>query len=86
MLPAFVERQALRLLRAAAAGVPVIASSACGVDNVAGVTTIDAGDAYALRQAIESALAPKRLSAKQLLHNFPSAIQLRCVIVSLNIQ
>lgn len=56
VLPAFVEHKPLRLLRAVAAGIPVIASSACGVDNVAGVTTIDAGDAYALRQAIESAL------------------------------
>lgn len=59
VLPAFVEHKPLRLLRAVAAGVPVIASSACGVENVAGVTTIDAGDAYALRQAIESALEAK---------------------------
>ncbi len=59
VLPAFVEHKPLRLLRAVAVGVPVIASSACGVDNVAGVTTIEAGDAFALRQAIESVIAPK---------------------------
>jgi len=59
VLPAFVEHKPSRLLRAAAAGVPVIASSTCGVDGVAGVTTIEAGDAYALRQAIEGALASK---------------------------
>lgn len=59
VLPAFVEHKPLRLLRAFAAGVPVIASSACGVDNVTGVTTVDAGDAYALRQAIESVLDAK---------------------------
>lgn len=59
VLPAFVEHKPLRLLRAAAAGIPVIASSACGVDNVAGVVTVNAGDAYALRQAIESELEKK---------------------------
>ncbi len=61
VLPAFVEHKPLRLLRAAAAGVPVIASSACGVKNVAGVTTIDAGDAYALKQVVETGLAAKTL-------------------------
>lgn len=61
VLPAFVEHKPLRLLRAVAAGLPVIASSACGVDNLAGVTAIDAGNAYALRQAIESALSAKML-------------------------
>lgn len=59
VLPAFVEHKPLRLLRAAAAGVPVIASSACGIANVAGVVTVNAGDAYALRQAIESELEKK---------------------------
>ena len=60
VLPAFVEHKPMRLLRACSAGVPVIASSACGVENVQGVTSIDAGDAFALRQAIGSALDNKR--------------------------
>ena len=34
VLPAFVEHRSRRLLRAAAAGIPVIGSSACGVQNV----------------------------------------------------
>ena len=56
VLPAFVEHKPYRLLRATAANVPVIASSACGIEKVAGVITVDAGDAFALRQAIESVL------------------------------
>lgn len=60
VLPAFVEHRPLRLLRAVSAGVPVIASSACGVEQVAGITTISAGDAFALKQAIDSALAVQK--------------------------
>ncbi len=53
VLPAFVEHRPRRLLLAAAAGIPVIASSACGVENVSGIETIIAGDAAALRDRIE---------------------------------
>ncbi len=56
VLPAFVEHKPFRLLRAAAANVPVIASSACGIEKVSGVITVDSGDANALLQAIETAL------------------------------
>lgn len=56
VLPAFIEHRPIRLLQASAAGIPVIASSACGIDGVSGVTTVDAGDACALRQAIISEL------------------------------
>ena len=52
VLPAWVEHQPRRLLQAAAAGVPVIASAACGLANVAGVTTIPSGDVAALRAAL----------------------------------
>jgi hypothetical protein len=31
----------LRLLKAASAGVPVLASKACGVENAAGIETFD---------------------------------------------
>ncbi len=41
VLPAYVEHRPLRLLKAVAAGVPVIASSACGVENVDGIETVD---------------------------------------------
>ena len=58
VLPAHVEHKPMRLLRAVASGVPVIASSACGVKNLKGVTTIAAGDAVALREAIELFLTP----------------------------
>lgn len=44
VLPAYVEHRPLRLLKAAAAGVPVIASSACGVENVDGIETIDVSE------------------------------------------
>jgi glycosyltransferase involved in cell wall biosynthesis len=52
VLPAFIEHRPRRLLLAAAAGVPVIASAACGVANVDGVEVASAGDAYALRELI----------------------------------
>lgn len=51
-LPAFVEHKPFRLLRAAAAGIPVIASTACGVKNVAGMESIDECDSESLREAI----------------------------------
>lgn len=53
-LPAFVEHRPRRLLQAVAHGIPVIASSACGVGNVDGITPVEAGDATALRQAVET--------------------------------
>lgn len=52
LLPALIEHKPQRLLRAAAAGIPVIASTACGVENVVGIESIDAGDAESLRRAI----------------------------------
>ena len=53
VLPAFVEHRPRRLLLAAAHEIPVIASAACGVRGVAGVKTVEAGDAEALRREIE---------------------------------
>jgi hypothetical protein len=56
VLPAFVENNPRRLLMAVAAGVPVIASSACGLQNVSGVTTVSTGNLDALCSAIEGVL------------------------------
>lgn len=53
VLPAFVEHKPRRLLLAAAHKIPVIASKACGVENVAGIKTIETGDAQNLRNEIE---------------------------------
>jgi hypothetical protein len=52
VLPAFVEHRPRRLLMAAAVGIPVIASSACGVANVEGIDTVEAGDTASLREKI----------------------------------
>lgn len=52
VLPAFVEHKPKRLLQAATAGIPVIASNACGVENVSGIETIEIGDVEGLRAAI----------------------------------
>jgi hypothetical protein len=52
VLPAWIEHQPRELLRAVAAGVPVIASQACGLLGVAGVRTVATGDVAALREAI----------------------------------
>jgi hypothetical protein len=57
-LPAFVEHKPRRLLLAAAHNIPVIASEACGVREVAGVRTIETGDARLLRKEIEQILKP----------------------------
>jgi glycosyltransferase involved in cell wall biosynthesis len=56
VLPAFVENQPRRLLQAAALGVPVIASDACGLDARPGVTVVPAGDVRALHAAIDGAV------------------------------
>jgi VanW like protein len=64
VLPAFVEHRPRRLLQAAANGLPVIASTACGVGNVARVESIEPGDAVALREAVLSVLAPAKRREK----------------------
>lgn len=57
VLPAFVENQPRLLLRALACRIPVISSSACGLQNVEGVITIAGGDQQALANAIKKLLA-----------------------------
>lgn len=52
VLPAWVENQPRRLLQAVAAGIPVIASEACGLEGVNGVSITETGDIGALRTAI----------------------------------
>lgn len=52
ILPAVIEHHPRGLLAALAAGIPVIASEACGLGERPGVTTIPALDADALRAAI----------------------------------
>ena len=56
VLPAFVESQPRRLLRALACGVPVIASPACGLGELKGVVTVPEGDVDALGTAIRNFL------------------------------
>ena len=60
VLPAFVEHKPRRLLIAAANGVPVVASTACGVGNVEGIETVKPGDVVELRESVVSALAGLR--------------------------
>lgn len=55
-LPSFVEHAPRRLLEAVARGVPVVASTACGLEGVPGVVSVPAGDADALREALARAL------------------------------
>ncbi|WP_088892097.1 VanW family protein [Leptolyngbya ohadii] len=54
VLPAYVEHRPRLLLRAIAAGIPVIVSEACGLGNLEGVITVPTGDAAALQKAIVS--------------------------------
>jgi hypothetical protein len=61
VLPAFVEHRPRRILQAIAYGIPVIASEACGVEGLPGVTTVRAGDAVELREAIITHLAERQV-------------------------
>ena len=56
VLPAFVEHRPRRLLAAAGAGIPVIASAACGVSNVPGVHVLKSPENAELYGAIRSTL------------------------------
>ena len=56
VLPAFVEHNPRALLRARAAGVPVIASRECGLPRQPGVCLVPAGDVSALSAALLSVL------------------------------
>ena len=58
VLPAFVEHRPARLLQSIAGGIPVIASTACGLANMKGVTTVKAGDVESLRTAINGLRSP----------------------------
>lgn len=57
VLPAWVEHQPRRLLRAVASGIPVIATDACGLDGLPGVTIVPRGDIDALVNALNIATA-----------------------------
>lgn len=52
VLPAYVEHCPRLLLRAIAAGIPVIASDACGLEDMPGVVTVPAGDQESLQAAV----------------------------------
>jgi hypothetical protein len=53
-LPAFVESRPRALLAALAAGVPVVATAACGLGDRPNVTTVPSGDTIALARALRS--------------------------------
>ncbi|ADU34632.1 VanW family protein [Variovorax paradoxus] len=55
VLPAHIEHAPRALLRALAAGVPVVASSACGLAGLSGVREVAAGDVEGLRAALKNA-------------------------------
>lgn len=58
VLPAHVEHAPRALLRALAAGVPVVATPACGLEAGAGVHTVEAGDVEGLRATLRALLPP----------------------------
>jgi hypothetical protein len=53
VLPAYVEHCPRLLLQAISSGIPVIASTTCGIDGLPGVKLIPAGDTKALIQAMQ---------------------------------
>ncbi|WP_034156741.1 hypothetical protein [Sphingomonas sp. ERG5] len=56
VLPALLEHRPHTLLRALAAGLPVIATTACGLPPQPGLTLIEAGDVNGLRSAMLAAI------------------------------
>ncbi len=52
VMPAHVEHTPRAALKALVAGVPVVASRACGIADLPGVCTVEAGDVEGLRQAL----------------------------------
>jgi hypothetical protein len=62
VLPAFIEHQPRILLKALSRGIPVIASSACGLGNMNGVTTIEAGNTFELIEALQFHLQTEKES------------------------
>jgi hypothetical protein len=70
VLPAYVENQPRRLLRAIATGVPVIASEACGLGDGANVTTVHPGDVDGVRAAVAAlSVRPTPTSPAARLHD-----------------
>jgi hypothetical protein len=64
VLPAHVEHQPRILLEGVARGIPVIASTACGLESIRGVVNISLGDVEALRYEIEKVIAATATSAQ----------------------
>jgi VanW like protein len=54
VLPAYVENHPKILLRSIALGIPVIATEACGLQGVPGVTIVKTGDLEALMQVVKT--------------------------------
>ena len=57
VLPAWVEHRPRRLLQALAAGLPVLATHACGLDGLPGVISLAEGDTDALENSLAAVLA-----------------------------
>ncbi len=52
VLPAYIENDSRKLLEAVSAGVPVIASTVCGLHGVDGVTSVEIGDVTGVKASI----------------------------------
>ncbi|MBX9851691.1 MAG: VanW family protein [Cytophagaceae bacterium] len=59
VLPSYIDHKPRKLLEAIAYGIPVITSTASGLEHVKGVISIPPGDEQALKKAIEKVLFPK---------------------------
>lgn len=56
VLPAWLEDQPRRLLQAVAAGIPIVATDACGLEGLQGVSIVPPGQVEALQDAVAEAI------------------------------
>lgn len=75
VLPAWVENQPRRLLSAIAAGIPVIATEACGVAGLSGVSIVSPGSVSQLAKAIAENLAPVGDDFPTQIYEMPGLVQ-----------
>ena len=51
--PAYIEHQPRLVLKAISLGIPIIASTACGLNNIPNISTFELGDYESLKEKVK---------------------------------